>query len=163
MKQNIQDEFIKSCLQYWDQNLNKITYCLSLLSEEQIWQQPNSVTNSIGNLILHLCGNISQYILGTLGAKNYHRNRNAEFTNNVQFSKTVLLNQLTNIVDEARNIAGECTSTKLLKNYSVQIYEMNGVAILIHVTEHFSYHVGQIALLTKQITEKDLGFYASLT
>ncbi|WP_298297013.1 DinB family protein [Hydrotalea sp.] len=163
MKPHIQQELVNSCLHYWQENLQKTTYCLSLLTEQQVWQQPNTVTNCIGNLILHLCGNISQYILATVGEKNFHRNRNAEFENKTQLPKAVLLQQLNEVIIEAGKITAQCPADDMLKNYAVQIYEMSGIAILIHVTEHFSYHAGQIVLLTKQMTGKDLGFYASLT
>jgi uncharacterized damage-inducible protein DinB len=163
MEQTIQEQLVKTCLHYWHENLHKITQCLSLLSEEQVWQQYNTASNSIGTLIIHLCGNISQYILATLGTQRFQRNRNAEFEQKPQLSKAALLTQLNAIIEAAVQIANNCSYDCLLKNYSVQIYEMNGITILVHVTEHFSYHTGQIALLTKQMTGKDLGFYASLT
>lgn len=163
MVDDIQQALIQTCLFYWQENVKKTEYCFTLLSEQQVWQQYNTVTNSIGNLVLHLCGNISQYILATLGAQGFQRNRNAEFEQNPQLSKAALLKQLNAVLEAAIQIANNCSSDCLLKNYSVQIYEMSGIAILVHVTEHFSYHTGQIALLTKQITGKDLGFYAFLT
>ncbi len=163
MVDDIQQALVQTCLFYWQENVKKTEYCFTLLSEQQVWQQYNTVSNSIGNLVLHLCGNISQYILATLGAQGFQRNRNAEFEQNPQLSKAALLKQLNAVLEAAIQIANNCSSDCLLKNYSVQIYEMSGIAILVHVTEHFSYHTGQIALLTKQMTGKDLGFYASLT
>jgi hypothetical protein len=69
MEQAIQEQLVQTCLHNWHENLHKITYRLSLLYEEQVWQQSNPDTNSIGNLIVHLCGNISQDILATLGGQ----------------------------------------------------------------------------------------------
>jgi uncharacterized damage-inducible protein DinB len=162
MEQAIQEQLVQTCLHYWHENLHKITYCLSLLSEEQVWQQSNPVTNSIGNLIVHLCGNISQYILATLGGQVYQRNRDAEFQQQQNMPKATLLQQLNNVLLEAEKITQSCITDKWLQLYAVQIYHMSGVAILIHVTEHLSYHTGQIAFITKQITGTDLGFYAAL-
>jgi uncharacterized damage-inducible protein DinB len=76
--------------------------------------------------------------------------------------KATLLQHLNNALLEAEKITQSCITDKWLQLYAVLIYHMSGVAILIHVTKHLSYHTGQIAFITKQITGTDSGFYAAL-
>ena len=57
----------------------RIKHCLRQLSEEQVWWRPSPALNSIGNLILHLCGNLRQWIVAGLGGAADHRNRPSEF------------------------------------------------------------------------------------
>jgi len=73
-----------------------------------------------------------------------------------------LLNQLVHTVSEATGIIKNIDERSLTKIYSVQGFNLSGIGIIIHITEHYSYHTGQIAFWTKQIKNKDLGFYANI-
>lgn len=129
------------------------------LSDKEVWEAPNESANSIGNLILHLCGNITQYAISSLGGTEDHRERDKEFQVSEQFSKEALLEKLNNTLEKAKAIIDKASLHELLKKRKVQGFEMSGIGIIIHVTEHYSYHTGQIALLTKLWKNKDLGFY----
>lgn len=142
------------------ENSSRIEKCLSLLSEEEVWLQSGPETNSIANLILHLCGNIGQYIISSLGEKKDFRHRELEFSSRKGFTKNELYEKMETTCSAAIKVINGSSMEKLQKVRSVQGFKMTGLAACIHVAEHYSYHTGQIALLTKLFSKKDLGFYA---
>jgi uncharacterized damage-inducible protein DinB len=140
----------------------RIITCLNMLDESQIWVKPNTALNSMGNLVLHLCGNITQYIISTLGGKPDDRNRDAEFAAIGGKTKEELKAMFSKVIKDSIDCIINSSDIDLSTLRKVQVYELTGVGIIIHVTEHLSYHTGQIATLTKLLLEKDLGFYAGL-
>jgi uncharacterized damage-inducible protein DinB len=149
-------------IHFLELNPPRIANCISRLSEEEVWRKPNSQTNSIANLILHLCGNIRQYVVASLGGQPDTRERKREFTTTGGLTKPELLLQLQKTVAEAVAVIRSVPDTELLRHREVQGFDYTGIGILVHVTEHFSYHTGQIALYTKLLKDEDLGFYAGL-
>ena len=143
----------------FDESYERIFICLDLLTQEQVWSSPNQNTNSIGNLILHLIGNSRQWIVGTFGNDKTIRKRSEEFIPKQKLSISILKTRLIEIKMEMLPLIEGLTENSLNKNYNVQVYNEYGIDILIHVIEHFSYHTGQIAFLTKLIADKSLKFY----
>jgi len=143
----------------FDESYERIFLCLDLLTQEQVWSSPNNNTNSIGNLILHLVGNARQWIVGTYGNEEVFRKRSEEFIPGQDFSNKILKTKLNELKIEMLPLIEGLTKSSLNKSYNVQVYNEHGVDILIHVIEHFSYHTGQIAFLTKLIADKSLKFY----
>jgi uncharacterized damage-inducible protein DinB len=160
LNMNFNQEFKKQIVFRIEESHTRILACLDLLDESQIWLKPNSVMNSMGNLVLHLCGNITQYIMSTLAGGNDNRNRDAEFATIGGKNKAELKAMFHNVIVEALNCIENCTDADLLIPKKVQVYELSGIGIMIHVTEHLSYHTGQASSLTKLLLEKDLGYYA---
>lgn len=154
------EEFKQRCIDRMRENTPRIETCLSRLSEEEVWHRPNGSSNSVGNLIIHLCGNITQYILSSLGGSPDQRDRDSEFTITGGLSRKELMQRLSGTVDQAVQVIAALDETALLKRYSVQGYDYTGIASVIHVVEHYSYHTGQIAFWTKYLRDQDLGFYA---
>lgn len=159
MDNQIQEEFVLNANYRMNESLRMIKICLDKLSENMIWQKPNETTNSIGNLILHLCGNITQYGIASLQGMEDNRNREEEFSVLSGYSKKELFQKLVSTVEEAKNAIKKASVEELLKKRSVQGFEFSGVGNIVHVVEHLSYHTGQIALWTKILNNKDLGFY----
>ena len=145
-----------------EENTPRVEKCLAELTEAEVWQRPNLASNSIGNLILHLCGNITQYAISSLGNLPDARNRDAEFAAMGGFSKAELLEKLRATVRQAVRTIRQASDAELLHVRSVQGFNMSGIGIIVHVCEHYSYHTGQIAFWTKLLKDKDLGFYAGL-
>lgn len=145
-----------------EENTPRIEKCLAELTEAEVWQRPNPASNSIGNLILHLCGNITQYAIASLGGRPDARDRDAEFATESGWLKAELLEKLTRTVSEAVETIRHANREELLRVRSVQGFEMSGIGIIVHVCEHYSYHTGQIAFWTKILKNKDMGFYAGL-
>lgn len=155
-------EFKRQSVAFIDANTPRIEKCLDMLTEEQVWYKPNESSNSIANLILHLCGNITQYIISSIGGDDDRRVRDTEFSADGGYTKTQLMAKLKDTVSRATNVIADCTDEELLRERSVQGFTYTGVGCIVHVTEHYSYHTGQIALLTKIMVNRDLGFYAGL-
>jgi uncharacterized damage-inducible protein DinB len=145
-----------------EMNTPRIEKCLEALTEEALWQRPNPQSNSVGNLLLHLCGNITQYILSSLGGQPDERVRDAEFAAEGGYSKAELLEKLHQTVALAARIIRQSDTQELLRVRTVQGFQMSGAAIAVHVCEHYSYHTGQIAFWVKLLTATDLGFYAGI-
>ncbi len=159
---NITQEFIEQSILRIEENTSKIIKCLDGLSEEQLWLRPNEASNSIGNIILHLCGNVRQYIISALGDEPDIRERDKEFSAKGGYNKEGLQDKLTATVDHAINTIRNIDENRLLKKHAVQAYNYSGVGIIVHVTEHFSHHAGQVIFWTKQLTKKDFDFYDNI-
>ncbi|HEX5111849.1 MAG TPA: DinB family protein, partial [Saprospiraceae bacterium] len=144
------------------ESLPRIMECLDKITNEQIWWRPNETSNSIGNLVLHLCGNVRQWIGTGLGELPDHRKRQTEFDERRVIDKETLKSELSNTMLMAKDVISKVSEQALLQTRPVQTFEETGLTILIHVTEHFSYHTGQIAYITKMLTDKALGFYEGI-
>ena len=132
------------------------------LDEKDIWLRHNEHVNSIGNIILHLCGNIRQYIISSLGGTPDIRERDLEFSTVGGFTKAELTEKWEDIILEAKTIISRADPENLLRRRVVQGTTHSGISIIIHVTEHYSYHTGQIIFLTKLYKNMDMGFYAGV-
>ena len=139
--------------------LPKIERCLELLRDEQIWWRANPQSNSIGNLILHLSGNVRQWIVSGLGGAADSRDRDAEFAQRDVISREDLISKLKQTMDNADATLAAFDAEKLLDRQSIQGYDVSALEAILHVVEHFSMHAGQIVFITKQLTEHDLHFY----
>jgi len=147
------------CIRRLRENHDKIDKTLKHLSTEEIWWRPNPASNSMGNLILHLCGNLTQYILSSLGGREDHRERSKEFEALGPVPTSDLLKQFDEVLDAVYATISSCDETELMRIRPVQCYEESGIGILIHVTEHFSYHTGQIIYFIKWKEGKAMNFY----
>lgn len=156
------EELVKNALYRMDENTRMIKQSFYEISEEQLWQKPNASLNSIANLLLHLCGNITQYIISSLGEKEDVRERDLEFSTVGGLTKSEVFKKLEDTVDTAKRVIFDATPEQLIKIRSVQGYSFSGVGIIMHAVEHYSYHTGQIAFWVKQLKEKDLGFYSDV-
>jgi len=139
--------------------LPKIERCLERLTDEQIWWRANEESNSIGNLVLHLCGNARQWIVCGLGAQPDKRIRDAEFAQRDAIARVELLQLLRSTVSDVETTLRALDPVTLLEKRKIQGSEVDVLEAIFHVTEHFSMHTGQIIMLTKMMTSDDLRFY----
>ena len=142
-----------------DEYLPKIERCLEQLNDEQIWWRANEESNSIGNLVLHLCGNARQWIVCGLGSEPDARVRDAEFARRDPLPRAELLQLLRSTVVDVENTLRQLNPSTLLQKRTIQGSEVDALQAIFHVTEHFSMHTGQIVMLTKLLTASDLRFY----
>ena len=160
---NIKDkwvsEFLENSIYRLYESTRMIKISLDSISESDIWKKPNESSNSIGNQIAHICGNMTQYIIASLGEQDDYRNRDEEFSMTGGFTKSQLIQKLEDTVKEAKIILKQCNKKQLIKIREVQGFKLSGIGIVIHAVEHYSYHTGQIAFWTKLMTNKDLGFF----
>ena len=161
MNLTVRTTFIKNCVFRIDENTRMLKIALSSITEEELWKKPNSHLNSIGNLVLHLCGNITQYVIAPLGNLEDQRDRTLEFSTTGGYSKQELIEKLDRVLLKAKATIARVSEATLLKEKEVQGFQFSGVGLIIHVVEHYSYHTGQIAFWVKLLKNKDLGFYES--
>lgn len=136
-------------VRYLDEYLAKIDRCLAALDDEQVWWRPNAASNSIGNLVLHLSGNLSQWVLDSLGRVAYERHRSEEFTADRTRTVAELRATLAPVVGRCRDVLGALTPEDLAAEHTVQGYHIDGLGIVYHAIEHMSYHTGQIVAFAK--------------
>ena len=136
--------------------LPKIERCLEHLTDEDVWSRPNDACNSVGNLLLHLRGNVTQWIIGGVAGKPYERRRQQEFDERTHVPARELLAGLRAVVEEADEIIRGLDASALLSMRQIQDYEVTVLEAVYHVVEHFGMHTGQIILLTKARTGEDL-------
>ena len=139
--------------------LPKIEQCAALLSDEQIWWRANPESNSIGNLLLHLSGNVRQWIVVGLGGSPDQRDRNAEFAQREVVPRDELIQRLRQTLNEVGATLATFDANRLLDRFTIQKSDVSALAAIFHVVEHFSMHTGQIIMLTKMFAAIDLEFY----
>ncbi|HEV2913467.1 MAG TPA: DinB family protein [Pyrinomonadaceae bacterium] len=139
--------------------LPKIERCLEQLSDEQIWWRAAEESNSIGNLILHLAGNVRQWIISGIGDAPDNRVRQQEFDRREVMPRAELLALLKETLGEVDEVLARVDPARILERRPIQGQEVTILEAVFHVVEHFSMHTGQIILLTKMLTKKDLRFY----
>jgi uncharacterized damage-inducible protein DinB len=140
----------------------RIEVCLEKLSEEQIWARGQTNENAVGNLALHLTGNVTQWIIASLGGDPDHRDRDSEFDARAGFTAAQLSGKLRDTIERASAIIAGLTTDQLTRTYVIQNYQVSGVEVVFHVVEHFAQHTGQIIFATKMLTGTDLGFFRHL-
>ena len=140
----------------------RLKKCLGLLTEDEIWQRPNRETASVGNLTLHLCGNVRQYIIAGLGGAPDIRERDKEFNESGPLPAEQLLERLDATMEQAQAVLDSLPPARLMETHRVQGFTETGLSILIHVVEHFSYHVGEVTYFVKSNKAIDTGYYAGV-
>jgi uncharacterized damage-inducible protein DinB len=156
------DQFLSYSVEKLRELASRIEVCLGRLSEEQIWIRGKENENAVGNLVLHLCGNVSQWILSAIGGRPDTRVRESEFATRGGAVKTELADRLRATVEQALRVIGALTPEQLAARPTIQGYDVSVLEAIYHVVEHFSMHTGQIIFLTKLLTTEDLGFYRHL-
>jgi hypothetical protein len=137
----------------------KIERCLDRLTEKDIWWRPNEASNSIGNLILHLCGNVTMWILGGVGALPFERHRQQEFDERREIPSSELRRRLNGVLSRADEVIGGLDAEALTTRRQIQGYDVTVLEAVYHVVEHFGMHTGQIILVTKARVASDLSLW----
>ena len=151
---------LKECRRrLFDESMPRIRTCLGQLTVDEIWARPNEQTVSAGNLVLHLAGNVRQYVISTLGGSADLRERQKEFDATGPMATADLLAILEQAMGEVSAVLDRIDPSTLLQTHRVQGFVESGLSILVHVVEHFSYHTGQLAYIVKSRKNVDLGFY----
>jgi Protein of unknown function (DUF1572) len=145
--------------QYWP----RLRQSVESLTDEQVWWRPNAASNSIGNLILHLNGNVTQWLVDSFNRDEDKRNRPEEFAAEGGLTAGELLRRLGATMERAAEVLDRLTVEELLAPYEIQGYHVHGLDAVYQVVEHFGLHYGQIAYITKSLTARDLGFYRELS
>ncbi len=154
--------FLKFSADKLEQLHGYIQDCLGRLTPEQIWTRNSESENAVGNLVLHLSGNIRQWIGSGVAGLADNRQRDTEFDARGGMAPAELAELLKTRVAEAAGIIREVPASRLTERITPQGYDVTVLEAIAHVVEHFSQHTGQIILLTKILTGDDLGYYRHL-
>lgn len=136
----------------------RIAACLRELGDEDVWWRPNAASNSAGNLVLHLAGNIRQWITSGLGDAPDTRDRNWEFSEQGPIAGRILAATLQKEIRLACRVLAKLTPAELRAEYDIQKFRVTGMSAVQRVVEHFAYHTGQIIYATKLRLGTDMGF-----
>jgi uncharacterized damage-inducible protein DinB len=140
----------------------RIAVCLDAMSEEQIWFRSGEQANAVGNLVVHLCGNVRQWIGFGVGGKPDIRVRDREFAARGDISRAELKERLSTVITEACEIIRDLPPARLSERTTIQGHDVTVLVAIYQVVEHFSGHTGQIIFQAKALAEKDFGFYSYL-
>lgn len=160
---SVESEFLIFSAEKLTQLMGRIETCVEMLTPEQLWLRSAANSNAVGNLLLHLNGNVRQWILHGVGGQTDHRQRDTEFAAQGGPGAQDLLARLRGTVEQAVTLFRALPAERLLEHIQPQGYEGTVLTAIYHVVEHFAGHTFQIMLLTKQFTGEDLGFYAHLS
>lgn len=127
----------------------KIRHCLGQLTDEQVWWRPHESMNSIGNLILHLSGNVRQWIVAGIGGAPDVRDRSREFSEIQVIPKDELLGRLEEVVSEASEALSKMTTAEMLRPRRIQGFEVSGLGAIFDSVPHFKGHTQEIIGLTR--------------
>jgi len=141
--------FLDDSVELIDQSMIKLRNCLKQLSLEQIWWRPSDACNSVGNLILHICGNLRQWTISGIGGLEDARNRELEFSNQWSMSADQLLKHLETETAECKSVLLSLTENALLSSFTIQGFEVNGLQAINHTVTHFVGHTHQIIYITR--------------
>jgi uncharacterized damage-inducible protein DinB len=146
---------------YLAEYLSKIERSTAGLDDAALWRRAGERSNSIANLLLHLRGNLSQWVLGGLFGETVERRRGAEFAAREGAGRAELLAALAEVVGRCRAGLDRLDAAELARPRRIQGYDVDGYGALFHAVEHMSYHTGQIVLLAKELLPPgvELEFY----
>ncbi|WP_339728625.1 DUF1572 family protein [uncultured Gimesia sp.] len=145
----ITQEFIQESVHLLKQSRHKIRHCLNQLDLDQIWWRPVPGLNSIGNLILHLCGNLNQWAVCGINRAKDERQREQEFSSEKRISQEDLETMLNRTIEQACQVMQSLSANTLLENRVIQGFSVSVLGALSHTVPHFVGHTHQIIYLTR--------------
>lgn len=155
----LREIFVAAVRQSLNEGLEKIQHCVAQLSDEQVWWRPRAEMNSIANLMLHLSGNLRQWVVAGIGGAEDVRNRPQEFSDRSQQPKAELLKQLEATVTEADAVLARLTVDDFVSPRRIQGFDTNVTEAIFNCIPHFRGHVQEIVQLTRQQLGDKYNFY----
>lgn len=137
----------------------KLRAAVAAVPADALWWRPNEQSNSVGNLLVHLTGNVRQWIVGGVGGAPVTRDRAGEFAARDGENADVLLERLERVLDEADAVLSRLTPEDLAATRTIQSRDLTVLDAVYHVTEHFALHLGQIVLIAKMHAPGSIHFY----
>jgi uncharacterized damage-inducible protein DinB len=137
----------------------KVRLAVDALPEESLWWRPNDQSNSVGNLLLHLAGNVRQWMVSGVGGASDVRHRAGEFEAQSGPTRAELLAALNRVFDDVERVLDRLTPEALLEHRTIQGRDLAVLDVIFICAEHFSMHLGQIILMAKLRTPGAVQFY----
>jgi uncharacterized damage-inducible protein DinB len=158
----VEQIFLTAAADTLAEDLDRIDKCVARLAPEWLWARESENENAVANLLLHLVGNVRQWILTGIGGAPDTRDRSIEFSARSGATGPELVSNLRSAVQDALRVIRAVPHARLPEAVSIQGYDTTVLGAIFHVVEHFSGHTYQIILMTKRATHEDLGFYGYL-
>lgn len=136
----------ETLLELFDRDLNRLVTEINLYKDEdKLWLVPEGISNSAGNLCLHLLGNLNHFIGATLGHTGYVRHRDDEFSLKHIPRQDLILN-LQNCILIVKNSLEQLPEEEMTKDFPLEKHDkiVSNTHMLVHLFGHLSYHLGQI-------------------
>jgi hypothetical protein len=146
----IGEAFLNAAREGLGKGLHKITHCLNQLNDEQVWRRPSADMNCIANLLIHLCGNLRQWIISGVGGEKDVRNRQAEFDDRSMRSKKELLEEFANVIEQCQNTLSSLDPKILLETRRIQGFDVQLLEGIFSTVAHLQGHVQEIIHLTRE-------------
>jgi hypothetical protein len=156
MENQIAALFLEFSCNKLDLMLKDVRACVGRLTDAQVWERHGAHENAVGNLVLHLCGNIRQWVMHGVGGAKDIRVRDAEFSTNGGLTATALIELFEKTVAEARGIIASLPAERLIERITPQNRDVAVLDAIYQVVGHVQQHCGQIILVTKQMIRQDL-------
>ncbi|HEV8629571.1 MAG TPA: DinB family protein [Thermoanaerobaculia bacterium] len=144
------ERFGELAARYLEEYLAKLRLAFDRLPSERLWWRPAPGANSAGNLALHLCGNLSLWLLASVGGEPFVRDRAAEFAATGGPDAAELLFRLEAVVSRCAALVRGLGEDDLRRPLRIQTYDTDVLGAVFHAVEHMSYHTGQVLYLLKQ-------------
>ena len=158
----IEQDFLRISAEKLRRSESRIEDCVRRLDYDQIWTRNSDNVNSVGNLVLHLCGNVRQWIGFGIGGLEDRRDRDSEFATRGGLTPAELVERVRRVVSDAIEIIGKFDPARLPDKVTIQNLEVTKMEAIYQVVEHFAQHTAQIIFITKMLTGEDLGYFAHL-
>lgn len=143
---------------YLGEYLDKIRLATNRLPEELVWWRPHQNALSVGNLILHLHGNLSLWVSNGLGKQTVERERGKEFTADRTHEGSELVRLISKTVTDCRTLIESIPDDAVSGSLHIQGYDIDVRGSIFHAVEHMSYHTGQILYIVKTLTSEHEAF-----
>ena len=141
-----------------NESLKKIRNCVEQLSDDQLWLRPAPSMNSVGNLILHISGNLGQWAICGVSRTPDERDRDSEFSASGGMTGDELLSLVSDTVRETADSLEQLTASFLAEPRSIQGFDVTVLGALCHTVTHFVGHTHQIIQLTRLMLGDDYAF-----
>lgn len=142
-------EFCELSIELLEQSMIKLRHCLAQLSEQQLWWRPQPSLNSVGNLCVHLAGNLRQWGIVPFSDANDERDREREFDSEIRIAKSNVLQRLENTVRESKQLWLDLDPETLQQPITIQGFDVTFMHAISHTSSHFVGHTHQIIMLTR--------------
>jgi uncharacterized damage-inducible protein DinB len=159
MSHTLTDDLKRHAVERLTQYLAQIEQCAALLTTDELWSRPNAHVNSVANLVLHLTGNVRQWIVHGIGGAPFDRDRPAEFAARDGRPASEIVPPLRATVEQAIAVIQGLDADALATPRTIQGYPITTQIAVLHVVEHFAFHTGQIIHATKWLRNVDLSLY----
>jgi hypothetical protein len=129
--------------------LDRIRHCVDQLDDAQVWWRPQEAMNSIANLLLHLCGNLTQWIIAGIRGQDDQRDRPSEFAVRAMIPKAELLGRLEKVITESQQVLAQLSDAQLLEPRRIQGFEGTVLSATFDSLTHLTGHVQEIIYITR--------------